>query len=165
MSEDLKPCPFCGGEMQLRQALWPSDGDTDAIIHKAIQGGPDGACGMSYFSVGTMDEGITVSQAWNRRAPDPVPSVLIEVLNEISECRGWIGVPIDTEAASYLGQTLQEIVFKAGAALSGVTASDPDREAKVAALVKSANDILDSEPGCEDWDALRDALQALEGKE
>lgn len=41
MTEELKPCPFCGGKMQLRQALWPSDGDTDAIIHKAIQGGPD----------------------------------------------------------------------------------------------------------------------------
>ena len=65
--EGLKPCPFCNGEMQLRQALWPHDGDTDSIIHKDIQGGPDGCCGMSDFSIGTADEGQTVLQAWNRR--------------------------------------------------------------------------------------------------
>lgn len=44
---------------------------------------------------------------------------LREALLKIGECTAWIGVPIDSEAASYLGQTLQELVFIARAALEG----------------------------------------------
>ena len=29
----LRPCPFCGGEVMRRDALWPSEGDRDAVIH------------------------------------------------------------------------------------------------------------------------------------
>jgi len=83
MSEtpELLPCPFCGGEMMFRKALWPSDGDTDSIIHKVPQGGPDGNCGSGDFSNGTSDGQIVT--AWNSRAPDPRISALIEVVKKV----------------------------------------------------------------------------------
>lgn len=61
---ELLPCPFCGGVMMFRKALWPSDGNTDAIIHA----GPS-VCGLAAFDVGTADE--SVIPIWNRRAPSP----------------------------------------------------------------------------------------------
>jgi hypothetical protein len=51
--------------MMFRAALWPSDGDSDAIIHSAVQGGPDGCCGLMHFSNGTSDRQII--EMWNRR--------------------------------------------------------------------------------------------------
>ncbi len=33
MPDGLIPCPFCGGEVMRRDALWPSEGDRDAVIH------------------------------------------------------------------------------------------------------------------------------------
>lgn len=30
----LLPCPFCGGAVRRRDALWPSDGDSDAAIQE-----------------------------------------------------------------------------------------------------------------------------------
>lgn len=57
----LAPCPFCGGAMQFRKALWPSDGNTDAIIHAEPT-----ECGMPAFDIGSTDEGVIA--AWNRRA-------------------------------------------------------------------------------------------------
>ena len=70
--------------MQLRQALWLHDGDTDAIIHKDIQGGPDGCCGMLDFSIGTADEGRTVLEAWNRRT-DTAPEAVKELVRAANE--------------------------------------------------------------------------------
>lgn len=61
-SEALKPCPLCGGEVQFRKALWPSDGNTDAIIHAA-----GSACGLVAFDTDTTDE--SVIKAWNTRPP------------------------------------------------------------------------------------------------
>lgn len=66
-ASELLPCPFCGGEMQLRCALWPSEGDTDAVIHN-VPGGT--SCPIEgAFSIGTADEGKSVSEAWNQRVP------------------------------------------------------------------------------------------------
>lgn len=61
---ELKPCPFCGGRMQPRHALWPSEGDSDGIIHTAPT-----ECPAEGFSIGTADEGVSVAAAWNRRSP------------------------------------------------------------------------------------------------
>lgn len=60
-SPDLLACPFCGGEMQFRKALWIEDGCTDAIIHKGAS-----ECGMADFCTDTTDESVIVT--WNRRA-------------------------------------------------------------------------------------------------
>ena len=66
--DELKPCPFCGGPMQLRFALWPSEGDRDAVIHN-VPGGT--SCPIEgAFSIDTFDNGVSVAEAWNRRAPD-----------------------------------------------------------------------------------------------
>lgn len=76
----LKTCPFCGGAMQLRYALWPSEGDTDAVIHAAPTECPiEGA-----FSVGTADDGVTVTEVWNRRA----------ALAQPSAPEGWVMMPV-----------------------------------------------------------------------
>lgn len=61
MTEQLKTCPFCGGEMQFRKALWPSDGCTDSITHAEPS-----ECGMLDFSTNTTDESVIA--AWNRRS-------------------------------------------------------------------------------------------------
>jgi len=54
----LRPCPFCNGGMQFRKALWPSDGNTDAIIHDSATD-----CPLVEFEDGTIDESIIAR--WN----------------------------------------------------------------------------------------------------
>jgi hypothetical protein len=56
----LLPCPFCGGAMQFRKALWVSDGCTDGIIHDEPT-----KCGMVVFDTDSTDESVIT--AWNRR--------------------------------------------------------------------------------------------------
>jgi hypothetical protein len=77
--DELKPCPFCGGGVQPRHALWPSDGDVDAIIHDHPS-----ECGMSCFSVEAVDQGASTAAAWNTRIAarssaemevEPVPQI------------------------------------------------------------------------------------------
>jgi hypothetical protein len=62
MGEKLLPCPFCGKAMQLRQALDVSDGGVDAVIHAEPT-----ECGL-YFDIGTADQCVSVTAAWNTRA-------------------------------------------------------------------------------------------------
>lgn len=56
----LLPCPFCGGAMMFRKALWPSDGNVDAVIHAAPV-----ECWLSDFYDMTTDESIIAK--WNHR--------------------------------------------------------------------------------------------------
>ncbi|WP_176056640.1 hypothetical protein [Brucella intermedia] len=58
MASELKPCPFCSKTMMLRSALWPSEGDADAIIHADPTD-----CPMLGFSDGSADGGII--EKWN----------------------------------------------------------------------------------------------------
>lgn len=55
---DLLPCPFCSKTMMLRSALWPSEGDADAIIHAFPTD-----CPMVGFSDGSADGSII--EKWN----------------------------------------------------------------------------------------------------
>ena len=57
---DLLPCPFCGGRVQPRWALWPSEGDTDAIIHAEPTD-----CPLVSFGDDTWDHSIV--EKWNTR--------------------------------------------------------------------------------------------------
>lgn len=57
----LLPCPFCGKAMMLRGALWPAEGDRDAVIHA----GPTD-CPLYDFANDTFDGSIV--EVWNRRA-------------------------------------------------------------------------------------------------
>lgn len=59
---ELLPCPFCGKAMMLRGALWPSEGDRDAVIHAEPTD-----CPLYDFSNDTFDESIV--EVWNRRLP------------------------------------------------------------------------------------------------
>lgn len=52
--------------MQPRDALWPSEGDTDGIIHARPTD-----CPMPEFSVHIADNGVSVAEAWNKRAARP----------------------------------------------------------------------------------------------
>ena len=58
--EQLKPCPFCGGSVLFRAALWPSDGDTDGIIHAQPT-----SCPMVVFDNGKSDGSLIA--VWNKR--------------------------------------------------------------------------------------------------
>jgi hypothetical protein len=60
---ELKACPWCGAAVMERHALWPSEGDADAIIHAAPT-----ECGLVEFSIGASDGGASTRVAWNRRA-------------------------------------------------------------------------------------------------
>lgn len=61
MPPALLSCPFCGAAVMPRWALWPSEGDRDAIIHAEPTD-----CGLIDFSDGTFDESI--AEKWNTRA-------------------------------------------------------------------------------------------------
>lgn len=56
----LLPCPFCGSAVQPRDALWPSEGDSDAVIHAAPTD-----CPLVTFSNGTSDK--SAYALWNQR--------------------------------------------------------------------------------------------------
>lgn len=62
--KQLAPCPFCGGKMMFRGALWPSEGDTEGVIHASPV-----ECGFYEFNIGASDE--STIEAWNRRAASP----------------------------------------------------------------------------------------------
>jgi hypothetical protein len=80
---ELLPCPFCGGRMQFRKALWPSEGDTDAVIHAEPT-----VCGLTDFSLGNWDE--TVLAAWNRRATPEAPSDAWQPIETAPKDGTWI---------------------------------------------------------------------------
>jgi hypothetical protein len=84
MAIELVPCPFCGGRVMFRKALFVSDGCTDAIIHAEPT-----KCGMTDFTTYTTDESVIT--AWNTRAE-------LRALAG-AEVGGWISVedrlPID----------------------------------------------------------------------
>ena len=54
----LLPCPFCGGAVRRRDALWPAEGDSDAVIHAEPTD-----CPLQVFSDGTW--GGSVYGRWN----------------------------------------------------------------------------------------------------
>lgn len=80
---ELLPCPFCGAAMMERHALWPSEGDTDSIIHAQPTD-----CPLTDFGLGTADEGVSVCAAWNRRSPDAVGE-LVEGLRLVRFSAAW----------------------------------------------------------------------------
>jgi hypothetical protein len=91
---ELLPCPFCGGQMMRREALWPSDGDTDGIIHACPTD-----CPLPEFNVGIADQCASVAAAWNHRAtwqreqsalPHPAPDS-VSVSRETLE-RAWVAL-------------------------------------------------------------------------
>ena len=76
----LKDCPFCGSKAQFRQALWPSDGDCDAIIHSIPS-----ECGLTQFSNETADR--SVIELWNVRAETAENKVV--ALIDVMRLAGW----------------------------------------------------------------------------
>jgi len=110
---ELLPCPFCGGAMMFRKALWPSDGNTDAIIHA----GPS-VCGLAAFDVGTADE--SVIPIWNRRAPSPrdqACSAMLGALEKIARIR---------EIDHFGGASMAEEIARAAIAKVALLSSDGD---------------------------------------
>lgn len=91
MSDDLKPCPFCGGEasgdgfQKLRtphkETRWDDGSEiTEAYFCNCIKCGASNiVCSIRYR---TKAEAIA---AWNRRAAQPEMSALVEALRKISE--------------------------------------------------------------------------------
>lgn len=89
---ELLPCPFCERPVQLRLALWPSEGDRDAIIHAAPMHA--GFCGFSDFSIDTVDDGKSVTAAWNRRpSQTAVREALENARNAIVELEAFSNTP------------------------------------------------------------------------
>lgn len=72
----LKPCPFCGGEVEYSPAR--VIGDSDMICHKGA------SCGLDEFSAFNIEEDVRI--AWNRRAVNTHDAAL----SALREARGWI---------------------------------------------------------------------------
>lgn len=83
---DLLPCPFCGGAVQFRKALWVSDGCTDAVIHAY-----EADCGLPDFSDGSTDESII--ETWNTRAAqqDGARNALHEIVTNGEHTEDGVG--------------------------------------------------------------------------
>lgn len=114
---ELKPCPFCKQAMMFRKALWPSDGNIDAIIHAE-----HGDCGMLEFSNNTTDESII--EVWNTRTPaneSPAPQAtkksyikLLRTIVEIDaryadQIRDLLNVPAPQPPVEWLREALEII--------------------------------------------------------
>ncbi|AKO59030.1 hypothetical protein V19_42 [Brucella phage V_19] len=69
MASELEPCPFCSKTMMLRSALWPSEGDADAIIHADPTD-----CPMLGFSDGSADGSIIEKWDCSLSNEDDFPS-------------------------------------------------------------------------------------------
>jgi hypothetical protein len=114
MTEVLLPCPFCGGEVQHRFALWPSDGNVDAIMHAQPS-----ECGLPDFSVGTADSGKAVAAAWNHRIAGQAE--LRELLRELYDwsnktANGLMWRFADQPIAKKVEAALSAAPFKGGIA-------------------------------------------------
>lgn len=86
MSEELKPCPFCGGEAVLHHGR---DLETGAIVHVArCVDSPD--CGSGPF---TRLSAETIS-VWNTRAPSEREAI-VKWLREWAKDTYW-GEPVSS---------------------------------------------------------------------
>lgn len=106
--EGLEPCPFCGGAMMFRKALWSSDGNVDAIIHAAPT-----KCGLDYFSDHTTDESVIAK--WNTRAPPSpeLPAGGRETRDELIEKCALLGAVIcDNHGQSKLGSDVEKAILR-----------------------------------------------------
>lgn len=106
---ELEPCPFCGGAMLFRKALWPSDGCVDGIIHAAPTD-----CGMIGFSTETIDESVIA--AWNtrtaaseaeQRARDKAIEECAKVAERVGQCANARGLDDRLEA---LGEDIADAI-------------------------------------------------------
>lgn len=82
MSEELKPCPFCGGEAEamLSQSRW---GQSYTIHHDAI-----GKCPAGYVSSMSFRTEAEAIAAWNARADTEYGSV--PATDENMAKHGWV---------------------------------------------------------------------------
>jgi hypothetical protein len=109
----LEPCPWCGGKVQPRWALWISDGCIDSIIHAEPTD-----CPMQVFEDGSTDKSIVAK--WNARssqAKDDAHAVEIAALKqEITEVRAaldsafWLCRQLDTVINRLHGQAYSSTV-------------------------------------------------------
>ncbi|MGA4640593.1 Lar family restriction alleviation protein [Stutzerimonas stutzeri] len=119
MSEELKPCPFCGGEARLdqrtTQSLWNS---SDAVFsHVACD-----ECDISGQDFCDDPNGEEASEWWNRRAQPAEAEGVVEMGSDAwmaMHLLDRLDVSADEEPRV---QQVEEIVRRMGAALSAVTA-------------------------------------------
>jgi Lar family restriction alleviation protein len=72
MSEQVKACPFCGGEAVLKQNYWEDSGDSYWV-----------ECPDCYVSTDSDCRKETVTSAWNRRTAEPNEPLTLERLREM----------------------------------------------------------------------------------
>lgn len=101
MSEELKPCPFCGGEAPMESGRYQMDDVMYSFAH--VECLSCGACGSGFTEAEKPVESVEAlaADAWNRRADrtwhdfsDELPPVGASVL-----CRGrnsalYVGKPV-----------------------------------------------------------------------
>lgn len=91
--------------MMLRDALWPSEGDTDGILHAAPTD-----CPLGEFSVQVADECVSVAAAWNKRALSPDLTEVAYLREALRAAKGYLmNAQIDLETGARKVTTLMTI--------------------------------------------------------
>lgn len=86
---ELKPCPFCGGQVR-----------TDEIEKGGFIICGDGGCKGSGLWTGFLDESKSEAfAAWNTRTPAPDVAELVAALREASQRLSWFGDKVGCESA------------------------------------------------------------------
>ena len=72
MNEQLKPCPFCGGEIELKRHVFDANGPLIAFVCPETSGCHDPKWGSHMFFY-TPETGLAEAiQRWNARAETPI---------------------------------------------------------------------------------------------
>ena len=84
MNEELKPCPFCGGEARVMYAMAEDGTRTISVICQSCRTGIFRARSIpdEWNAYKTADEAI---EAWNRRVFTPLVNISEEVRNRMAE--------------------------------------------------------------------------------
>lgn len=157
MSEQLKPCPFCGGEARLdqrtTQSLWNS---SDAVFsHVACD-----ECDISGQDFCDDPNGEEASEWWNRRAQpaEAEGGIDLKPILEDVEREYEMGGLSDGLYADYASDVAKRY---ASAALSAVTA---ERDGLAAARMAYANEFAPDENGDPDVGNVHANIRALKAE-
>src|SRR5215469_16470440 len=99
----LLPCPFCGGDVMPRDALWPSDGDSDQVIHTKPTD-----CPLQQFFDGSFDKSLYAR--WNDRAKaEGAPPAANDLINALKAVDAFLPEWIEINGDRIVGGDLYDL--------------------------------------------------------
>lgn len=116
MSEQLKPCPFCGGEAELISSEPSTANHNDGAVHSAVACFCFGCKVMPYPKLWHVNDSEAIS-AWNTRALTPKQQCadeMYEILNKVrlSQCMSRNEIE-HSDLLSELHHDIEKVLAKA----------------------------------------------------